>query len=129
MKYEITENQLIEMLELQKECSDAIDKLSSIGIEVEGMRLRIPQYYALLDLVLDIVGIPMDGFKKFKKDNPSLDNTKLCQSFSKQMSKEPYSFCRDNITRKCFEYFADEQIDKCLKFIISSAATKQNNKK
>jgi hypothetical protein len=56
MKYEINHDQLKELLILQKECSDALDQLSDIGIELEGMKLRIPQYYALLNLVWDILG-------------------------------------------------------------------------
>ena len=64
MKYEINHDQLKEMLELQKECSDALDQLSDIGIELEGMNLRIPHSWALLNLVFDILGMPMDGFSK-----------------------------------------------------------------
>jgi len=71
MKYEINYDQLKEMLKLQSECCDALDKLSDIGIELEGMKLRIPQNYALLNLVLDVLGIQMDGFVRFEKDNPS----------------------------------------------------------
>ena len=78
MKYEINNDQLKEMLILQKECSDALDQLFDIGICLEGMKLRIPQYYALLNLVFDILGMPMDGFRKFEKENPALDSATLC---------------------------------------------------
>jgi hypothetical protein len=129
MKYEINHDQLKEMLELQKECSDALDQLSDIGIELEGMKLRIPQYYALLNLVWDILGMPMDGFSKFGKDNPTLDTAKLCRQFSKQMNKEPYSFCRDNLITDCFKYLSKNKIDECLKFMIDAVPEKQNNQK
>ena len=129
MKYEINYDQLKEMLKLQSECCDALDKLSDIGIELEGMKLRIPQNYALLNLVLDILGIQMDGFVRFEKDNPKLNTTNLCKHFSKQMKNQPYSFSRDNLISECLKYLSTNRFDECLKFIIESASEQQNNKK
>ena len=123
MKYEISHDQLKEMLELQKECSDALDQLSDIGIELEGMKLRIPQYYALLNLVLDILGVPMDGFTKFKKDNPSLNTAELCDLHSKVEHTNPYDFCRDNLIEKCFKLLSKNKIDECLEFMIEAAGS------
>jgi hypothetical protein len=131
MKYEINHDQLKEMLELQKECSDALDQLSDIGIELEGMKLRIPQNYALLNLVLDILEMPMDGFTKFKKENPTLDTTTLCESFSKVQNKKPYRFCRDNLINECFDFLSKNKTEECLKYLSRSVpGWKQiNNKK
>ena len=120
MKYEISNDQLKEMLELQKECSDALDQLSDIGICLEGMKLRIPQYYALLNLVFDILGMPMDGFHKFVKENPTLDNATLCESYLKIQNKKPYTFCRDNLIEECLKFLSKNKIDECLKYMSES---------
>jgi len=121
MKYEITYDQLKEMLELQKECSDALDQLSDIGIELEGMKLRIPQYYALLNLVFDILGMPMEGFTRLQKDNPTLNNEELCDLHIKLQNQKPYDFCRDNLIQECFKFLSKNKIDKCLEFMIEAA--------
>jgi hypothetical protein len=131
MKYEISHDQLKEMLELQKECSDALDQLSDIGIELEGMKLRIPQYYALLNLVFDILGMPMDGFRKFEKENPTLNNVMLCESYSKVQNKKPYRFCRDNIIDDCLKFLSENKLDECLNYMSESVTELEqiNNKK
>lgn len=129
MKYEINHDQLKEMLILQKECSDALDQLSEIGIQLEGMKLRIPQYFALLNLVFDILGMPMDGFSKFEKENPTLDNPTLCMRYSKIQNKKPYTFCRDNFIEGCLELLSKNKINECLKFMIDAVPEKQNSQK
>jgi len=120
MKYEIRDDQLKEMLELQKECSDAVDQLSDIGIELEGMKLRIPQYHALLDLVFDILGMPMEGFVRLKKENPNLNNEELCDLHLKLHNEKPYNFSRDNLTEECFKLLSKNKIDECLKYMSES---------
>ena len=120
MKYEISNDQLKEMLELQKECSDALDQLSDIGICLEGMKLRVPQNYALLHLVFDILGMPMDGFTKFERDNPNLNNSTLCELYSKAQDKKPYSFCRDNLIDECLGFLSKNKIDECVKYMSES---------
>jgi hypothetical protein len=122
MKYEINHDQLKEMLILQKECSDALDQLSDIGIELEGMKLRIPQYYALLNLVFDILGMPMQGFTRLQKDNPTLNNEELCDLHIKLHDQKPYDFCRDNLTEKCFKFLSKNKIDECLNYMSESVA-------
>ena len=131
MKYEISHDQLKEMLELQKECSDALDQLSDIGIELEGMKLRIPQYYALLNLVFDILGMPMDGFRKFEKENPTLNNMMLCESYLKVQNKKQYRFCRDNLIDDCLKFLSENKIDECLNYMSESVTELEqiNNKK
>jgi hypothetical protein len=129
MKYEINHDQLKEMLELQKECSDALDQLSDIGIELEGMKLRIPQYYALLNLVWDILGMPIDGFTRLKKDNPSLNNGELCDLHFKVQDEKPYDFCRDNLIEKCFKFLSKNKIDECLEFMIEAAGSIKDSAK
>jgi len=131
MKYEINHDQLKEMLILQKECSDALDQLSDIGIELEGMKLRIPQYHALLDLVFDILGMPMEGFVKLKKENPNLNNQELCDLHLKLHNEKPYDFSRDNLTEECFKLLSKNKIDECLKYMSESVMEWEqiNNKK
>jgi len=121
MKYEITYDQLKEILELQKECSDALDQLSDIGIELEGMNLRIPQYYALLNLVFDILGMPMEGFTRIQKENPALNNEELCDLHLKLQNQKPYDFSRDKLNEECFKLLSKNKIDECLEFIIKAA--------
>ena len=120
MKYEINRDQLKEMLELQKECSDALDQLSDIGIELEGMKLRIPQYYALLNLVFDILGMPMEGFARLQKDNPTLNNEELCDLHIKLHDQKPYNFSRDNLIEKCFKLLSKNKIYECLDYMSES---------
>lgn len=120
MKYKISEDQLKEMLEMQKECSDALDQLSDIGIEVEGMKLRIPQYHALLDLVFDILGMPMEGFARLKKENPTLNNEELCDLHIKLHDQKPYDFSRDNLTEECFKFLQKNKVDDCLNYMSES---------
>ena len=122
MKYEINHDQLKEMLELQKECSDALDQLSDIGIELEGMKLRIPQYYALLNLVFDILGMPREGFTRLQKENPNLNNGELCDLHLKLHNQKPYDFSRDNLNEECFKFLSKNKIDECLEFMIKAAA-------
>ena len=120
MKYEINRDQLKEMLELQKECSDALDQLSDIGVELEGMKLRIPQYYALLNLVFDILGMPMEGFTRLQKDNPTLNNEELCDLHIKLHDQKPYNFSRDNLIEKCFKLLSKNKIYECLDYMSES---------
>jgi hypothetical protein len=131
MKYEISHDQLKEMLELQKECSDALDQLSDIGIELEGMKLRIPQYHALLNLVFDILGMPMEGFTRLKKENPTLSDTEVCDLHFKLQDQKPYDFCRDNLNEECFKLLSKNKIDECLNYMSESVREWEqiNNKK
>jgi hypothetical protein len=130
MKYEITETQLLKMLEMQKECTDALNALSKIGIEVEGMKLSIPQEYALLNLLFDIFGLPEEGFVKFKRENPCASNQWLCEQFSKKMDEETYSFCRDNPIDDCLKLLSENKIKECLKYMIEEAEEcKKSSKK
>jgi len=131
MKYEISNDQLKEMLVLQKECSDALDQISDIGIELEGMKLRIPQYHALLNLVFDILGMPMEGFTILKKENPALSDMEVCDLHIKLHDQKPYDFSRDNLTEECFKFLSENKIDECLNYISESVTKWEqiNNKK
>jgi len=120
MKYQITNDQLKELLELQKECTDALGECSKLGIEAEGMKLRIPQEWALLNMVFDILGLPQEGFTRFRKENPKLSNPELCEQFQKHMDNEPYSFCRDTLISDCFKHLDESGTDKCLEYMVKS---------
>ena len=120
MKYQITNDQLKELLELQKECTDALGECSKLGIEVEDMKLRIPQDWALLNMVFDILGLPQEGFTRFEKENPRLSNRELCEQFQNHMGNRPYSFCRDTLISDCFKHLDESGIDKCLEYMIEA---------
>ena len=121
MKYEITYAQLLKMIEMQKECTDALNALYDLGIEVEGMKLSIPQSYALLNLVFDILGMPEEGFSKLERENPSADKTWLCEQFSEKMHEKAYSFCRDNPIDDCLKLLSENKTEECLTFMIKEA--------
>jgi len=122
MKYEITDEQLKELLEMHKECSDFVGELEDLGISLEGVGLKISGDCSLIDLIFDILGLPQAGFTKFKNENPRLNNTELCKQFQKKQDSEPYSFCRDTLISNCFRHLEGDEtgINKCLKYMVKS---------